>query len=195
MTVVTDSARADELLNALGEQLEQEGASIDLVVVGGSALLALGLVQRATRDVDVVALLSDGDLMRPEPLPDPLIRARDRVTRDFGLPDDWLNAAPRSLLDLGMPAGFVDRLETRPYGDFLTVHYASRLDQIHFKLFALVDQGPGKHEADLRQLRPTSEELVQAARWTRTHDPSDAFRGELEAALVYLGVDDADLDA
>ncbi len=194
MKSITNSARADELLTALGEQLQEEGEPIELVVVGGSALIALGLIQRATRDIDLVALLSDGELVSPEPLPDSLVRARDRVTRDFGLPVDWLNTAPRSLLDFGMPAGFVERLERRRHGDFLTVHYASRLDQIHFKLYALVDQGPGKHETDLRQLSPTSEELAQAARWTQTHDPSEPFRNELEAALSYLGVSDADLD-
>ena len=63
----------------------------------------------------------------------------------------------------GCPAGFVDRLERRRYGDVLAVHFASRLDQIHFKLYALVDQGSGKHEQDLRALRPTASELLQAA--------------------------------
>jgi len=41
---------------------------------------------------------------------------------------------PSSLLDFGLPEGFVARLKTRAYGDALTVHFASRLDQIHFKL-------------------------------------------------------------
>jgi hypothetical protein len=78
-------------------------------------------------------------------------------------------------------------------GAGLTVHFCSRLDQIHLKLYALVDQGLGKHEADLRALTPSREELVQAARWTRTHDPSPGFREMLERALHYLGVNDADL--
>jgi hypothetical protein len=33
------------------------------------------------------------------------------------------------------------------------------------------------------------------ARGTRTHDPSEGFREQLLAALAYLGVDDASLDA
>ena len=59
----------------------------------------------------------------------------------------------------------------------------------------MVDQGAGKHEADLRALDPTRDELLAAARWTRTHDPSDGFREQLVAALAYLGVDDVRLDA
>src|SRR5438046_1391427 len=126
--------RADELLAALGEQLAARGARFDLVVIGGSGLLALGLIDRPTRDVDVVAFLQDRNLLAPRPLPEALVAARDRVARDFGLPEDWLNAAPADLLDFGLPPGFVDRLERREYGDALTVHFASRFDQIHFKL-------------------------------------------------------------
>jgi len=112
------------------------------------------------------------------------------------LPTDWLNGGPTSLLDLGLPTGFEDRLQWRHYGPALGVAFASRLDQVHFKLYAAVDAGgPGKHEADLRRLRPTSDELVAAARWTRTHDPSDGYRAMLAAALEHFGVDGADLGA
>lgn len=188
-----DQARAHELLSALGEQLEARDKHLELVVIGGSALLAVGLIARTTRDVDVVAFLADETLVDPRPFPADLISARDQVARDFDLPENWLNAAPASLLDLGLPAGFVGRLERRDYGGSLTVHFASRFDQIHFKLYALTDQGAGKHEADLRALEPTSDELVTAALWARTHDPSEAFLEELEAALTHLGVDDVDL--
>jgi hypothetical protein len=87
----------------------------------------------------------------------------------------------------------MSRMQAEPYGPALTVHFASRLDQIHLKLYALVDQGPGKHELDLRALEPARDELVAAARWTRTHDASPAFRDQLEQALRHLGVDDVDL--
>lgn len=190
-----DETQAEQLFSALGEQLATRGAHIEIVVIGGSGLLALGLISRATRDVDVVALLSGRALLNPRPLPTALIEARDRVARDFGLPENWLNAAPAGLLDFGLPDGFVDRLERRGYGAALTVHFASRFDQIHLKLYAMVDQGAGKHEADLRALAPTPDELVAAARWTRTHDPSDGFREQLVAAVASLGVEDVSLDA
>lgn len=189
-----DATQTDQLFSALGEQLAARGERVELVVIGGSGLLALGLTSRATRDVDVVALLSGRALADPRPLPPGLIEARDQVARDFDLPEDWLNAAPADLLDFGLPAGFVDRLERRDYGDALTVHLASRFDQIHFKLYAMVDQGAGKHEADLRALEPTRDELLAAARWTRTHDPSEGFREQLLAGLAYLGVEDVSLD-
>ncbi|MGZ4232018.1 MAG: nucleotidyl transferase AbiEii/AbiGii toxin family protein [Solirubrobacteraceae bacterium] len=195
MSDILNASRADELLTALAEQLAAAGERYELVVVGGSALLALGLIDRPTRDVDVVALREAGVLTKAEPFPQALVAARDRVARDFGLPEDWLNAGPADLIDFGLPAGFLDRVETRTFGQALTVHFASRLDQIHFKLYALVDQGAGKHGQDLRALEPTRDELVQAARWSRTHDPSDGYRQMLEQALEYLGVHGADLGA
>jgi hypothetical protein len=87
------------------------------------------------------------------------------------------------------------RVVTRHYGQALTVHFAGRVDQIHFKLFAMVDQAGGRHEADLRALRPGSGELVAAARWSLTQDPSPGYRMVLVEALSVLGVEDADLGA
>jgi hypothetical protein len=115
------------------------------------------------------------------------------VARDFKLPEDWLNAGPASLMDLGMPVGFAQRLETRSYGPALTVSFASRIDQIHFKLYATVDQGPGRHERDLRVLGPTRQELLEAARWSRTHDPSEGYLYVLRLVLEAFGVADADI--
>jgi Nucleotidyltransferase of unknown function (DUF6036) len=195
MMNITTPGDADRLLDALGAQLAQTGASYELVVIGGSGLLALGLVSRPTRDVDVVALREDDTLRTVDPLPEALRIARDRVARDFQLPEDWLNAGPASLLDFGLPEGFLGRAQRRDHGTALTVWYASRFDQIHFKLYATVDQGAGKHEADLRAMDPTGEELLAAARWTRTHDPSEGYRLVLGRVLAALGVDDASLGA
>jgi hypothetical protein len=183
----------DVLLNALGEQLEAHGVPLELVVIGGSALTALGFIQRATRDVDLLAIAHKGELQLAEPLPAPLLSARAAVARDFGLDEAWLNAGPTELLKWGLPDGFMARVVTRAYGIALTVHFAGRIDQVHFKLFALVDQGGGRHEADLRALRPTPEELIAAARWSVTPDPSAGYRSVLAEALRYLGVDDATL--
>jgi len=104
-------------------------------------------------------------------------------------PDDWLNPGPAALLDLGLPNGFLQRAEVRSYGA-LTVRLASRTDQIAFNLYASVDQGPqSRHFADLGKLGPTPGELLESARWYRTHDPSEAFREMLIQALAGLGVD------
>jgi hypothetical protein len=159
----------------------------------GPACLALEIVERGTNDVDVVARVKAGTLLKGRPLPDDLVRARDAVARDFGVSQGWLNAGPADLVDFGLPSGFLERVDTKVFNSAPTVHFASRFDQIHFKLYALVDQGSGKHEDDLKALGPSRAELLEAARWTRTHDPSPGFREMLERALAYLGVEDVDL--
>jgi hypothetical protein len=190
-TPISDVRRAQQLLDALGEQLADHGESYALAVVGGSALIALGLISRATRDVDVLALVEGGELVSAEPLPPRLLDAARTVARDFGLGEDWLNAGPTSLLDLGLPEGFYERAERRRYGPGLEILFASRVDQIHLKLFATVDQGAGKHLSDLEALAPTQQELLLAAAWSRTQDPSDGYEKVLRKVLEHLGVDDA----
>ena len=112
----------------------------ELVIVGGSALVALEIVSRPTQDVDVLALRSGNDLLSAEPLPSDLVAAAHRVGEDFRAPSDWLNAGPT-----------------------------------------------------LRALEPTDAELVAAARWTRTQDPSPGFRDALVGALASFGLEDVDL--
>lgn len=121
---LVSAAATHGLFSALGEQLGLLGDRYDLVVIiGGSALLALGFVARPTRDVDVLALAYGDRLLPAKPLPGRLAQASARVARDFA----------------------------------------------------------------------TRDELVAAARWSRTHDPSEPHREILVEALAYLGVTDADL--
>jgi hypothetical protein len=185
----------DVILSALAEQLQSLGEQQEIVVIGGSALTALGLVKRTTRDVDLLAIADHGELRSAKPLPDALRTARDQVALDFGLDENWLNSGPTDLLKWGLPNGLMTRVVTRYYGSALTVHFAGRLDQIHFKLFAMVDQSGGRHETDLRALQPSAEELIAAAVWSMTQDPSPGYRMVLEEALSALGVNDAPLGA
>jgi hypothetical protein len=181
-----------ELLAALGEQLALVGFAAHVVVIGGSRLVAIGAVLRPTRDVDVVALHRGGELVSAEPLPDPLISAAEVVARDFRLARDWLNAAPTSLLEIGsgLPAGFADRMITREFGSALTVSFASRIDQIHLKLYAAADREEPRDFDDLRALEPTDDELEAAAAWARTHNAPGPFDQALARTLRTLGVED-----
>jgi len=164
----------------------------NLVICGGSALAATGLITRATKDVDIVALMDDeGALLDPSPLPKFLVRAALDVAIDLGLPNDWLNNGPSSgdggLFRLGMPEGFVERLTWESIGERLTVGFISRYDQIHFKLYAAVDQSGSYHAEDLRELVPTDAELLDAAKWTRSHDSSEGYLKGLQWFLREFG--------
>jgi hypothetical protein len=155
----------DAVLSALGEQLELADERVHLVVIGGSGLIAIDAVARATRDVDV------------------------------GLERNWLNPGPTSLLLHGLPSGFAARMIAREYGPGLRVSFAARVDQVFLKLYAAADRREPRDFDDLRRLEPTGPELRDAARWARTHNMPGPFDDALTRALGELGVEDAGRDA
>ncbi len=180
-----------QALALLGELLELRGhPSHHFVVCGGASLLALGLVRRMmTRDVDILGQIHAGDIITPRPLPAWLLTAAEEVRVRLGLPLDWLNAqvAEETLFRCGLPPGLAARLVTRAYGQCLTISFIGRPDQIFLKLHAAVDRDGGRHLQDLLDLAPTGDELLAAARWTRTQDPSEGFLILLRQMLAELG--------
>lgn len=123
----------DEIFEALDRQVEVHGgAQLGLVVCGGTALSALGLVMRTTKDVDVLGTVletQDGIIIqRIREFPGWLIDSANKVGRDFDLPKNWLNLGPASQVESGLPEGFEKRLVRRTYGQYLTVYFISRID-------------------------------------------------------------------
>ena len=182
----------EEARRTLGAVLEARRTPYAILVVGGSNLLLLGLVDRPTADLDVIAVKEGQHYRKIGDLPEPLVRAAADVADALSISAGWLNNGPAALMDLGLPAGWEARVDVRRYGA-LEVHLTSRFDQICFKLYAAVDRGPkDKHFADLVALEPSREELLEAARWTTTHDPSAPFRSSLVQCLAHLGVEAPD---
>jgi hypothetical protein len=192
-TNIYEYEHLEKALKLLNGRLVLAGApNYTLVVCGGMALIAMGLIPRTTKDVDVVALADDeGALLDPAPLPPPLVAAAAEVAEDMGLPRDWLNNEPSSgeggLFRLGLPHGFIKRVTWKSFGEKLVVGFISRYDQIHFKLYAAVDQFGSYHADDLQALHPTDEEILEAARWTRTHDPSEGYLLSLQSFFRAFG--------
>jgi hypothetical protein len=179
-------------LDALGRVLASRRLAYDLVTVGGSSLMLLGLIERPTRDLDVIAVIESGRYVKASSLPAPLVQAVAEVGQVLQLGPDWINAGPADLLDFGLPKGFAGRTEVRRYGP-LTLHIAARVDQVALKLYATADLGRrSKHFQDLQELQPTREELVAGARWAVTQDPSEGFRSLLVNALAAMEVADGD---
>lgn len=184
-----DFERLEEALALLAE-LTQGQPPQHYVVCGGSALLALGLIRRtATRDVDVLARVEGASLMTANPLPDWVVKAVEQIQVHLGLPEKWFNTGPSddSFFRFGFPAGMADRLQSRDYGPSLRISYISRYDQVFFKLYAAADADQGRHYHDLQDLKPSEEELLAAARWTRVQDPSEGFLYVLSNVLKGLG--------
>jgi hypothetical protein len=185
-----DVGTLEEALNLLGQLLLDRGHRFEVVAIGGGGLLLIGLIDRPTKDLDLVALRTGNSLAPVGILPGALAEAVEDVARVLGLAPNWLNGGPDSLLRFGLPENFITRVELRIFGG-LEISLASRFDQIHFKLYAAADDKPGgKHHVDLQRLTPTADELRAAARWARTHDPSEGFAIMLGGVLRAFGLND-----
>lgn len=186
-----ERSNIDEIFKALDAQIGVHGGiAINLVICGDTALAALELVSRTTKDADILGIMemaqSKPFIFAIKKMPDWLKRAAEVVGRDFGLPDNWLNIGPMSQLESGLPEGFVERLVIRKYGRYLSVYYIGRIDQIHFKLYAAVDRND-YHTQDLLALKPSVQEMKTAAQWVLTQDVSETFRLLLRDFLERTG--------
>ena len=180
-----DDLPLERALAALGDLLAADGHGARLIAVGGAALRLLGLVDRTTSDVDVIARMpvgpldQAGEMVHPEPLSPAVVRAAAAVARDLGLPPDRLNTEIAAQWRTGLPPGLGEDLTWLRFGGppgGLDLGLVSWQTLVALKLFAAVDWGPASvHFQDLRALAPTRVELDAAAAWVRTQDASPIF--------------------
>lgn len=190
------STGTEQALKAVGEILEAQGDRIAVAVVGGAALNLLGVVDRTTRDVDILALGLPPDsptprlVEPPEQLPEPLVRAARLVAGRLGLADDWLNAGPALQWRQGLPDGLEQRVCWRQYGG-LNLGVVDRRDLVFLKLYAAADStgASSVHYQDLLALSPGEEELHSATDWVRSQDVSPEFHQILEQVLQHVRAD------
>ena len=191
---VIESSRLEELLFAVGELLDEREETASIVVVGGASLNLSGLIQRATDDVDVIARLEEGEekteLVPPDPMPEALQDAVERVRRDFNLKHGWLNTAVANQWETSLPPSLTEDLTWRTYGG-LRVGVAGRRPLIALKLLAAVDQGGTQsvHYQDLVRLDPTEEKLEEAREWARSEDPSPIVARHIDQVIKHVRKD------
>lgn len=184
----------DKIFNALDRQIGvHSGLPFSIVVCGGTALAALGLIRRTTKDVDILGEVvfkgKEIEIKKIDLLPHWFTAASEKVGRDFGLTKYWIDTGPAFQLEQGLPGGFAERLVSKEYGKYLTVYFISRIDQIYFKLFASLDRG-GYHVEDFFKLNPSKEEILKAAGWVLTQDDSQEFKTILHNFLRKKGLDE-----
>ncbi len=171
--------------------LDERGITFEGVIIGGSALVLLGIVSRPTRDCD---------LMHPA-LPkniEAAARAFAAEARALGddLADDWLNDKPGPLKD-NLPEGWQKRVQPAFQGKAITFQTLGRLDLIRSKLFALCDRGTDLE--DCQALAPTAAEMEEIRPWLEFQDGNpmwpDHVRDTLDKLRQRLGHDlNADLE-
>jgi hypothetical protein len=147
--------------------LEERGLEFRGTVIGGAALIVMGIIDRATEDVDCL-----------EPtLPEEIRKAASHfrsVYKGDGAPlkEDWLNNGPASLTR-DLPAGWEKRRVPLFKGKSLKLSTLGRLDLLRSKIFAFCDR-----QLDFRDcvaLKPTPRELRTIYPWLKERDLNELW--------------------
>jgi hypothetical protein len=146
-------------LQKLDETLLQRNIQRDLIVCGGTALLILDIIDRETRDIDVVSPELDAELKK----------AATEVARMLSLPDDWINDGPKSLAS-ELLEGWRMRVKPLFQGKALTLHVLGRVDLVATKIYAFCDREDDFQ--DVLKLKPTTQELDEIYPWVLERDAS-----------------------
>lgn len=92
MNGLLDRTTLLRLLSELGTRLDAQGVSVEIYVVGGTAMMLAYNRERLTRDIDATWITTSSKET------DVLEAVVDQMARDHGLPRDWLNDRVRSML-------------------------------------------------------------------------------------------------
>jgi hypothetical protein len=183
----------DEILFRLNRKMVYaELEPLNVAVCGGAALIAVGLVTRATQDVDVIALLRANqvnvEVLKDKILPADVERLVAEIGIELGIREDWLNFDASPLIAFGFPPDMTKRLIRKSYGICLTVYFISRFDQVHFKIYAAMDPKSGtRHLSDLLDLKPQEDEVKAAISWLLGRKASPEFKAALCQVLERIG--------
>jgi hypothetical protein len=166
----------DAAIREFDHYLASQGLRFRAVIIGGAALIALGIIKRTTKDVDCL-----------EPaLPDDIKDTSRRFASerpDLGLSVDWLNNGPLSLQD-DLPDGWRERLVPVFTGAAMALHTLGRLDLLRTKLFAYCDRQ--QDEDDCAAMSPTVEELAVCLPWLLERDSNPHWPANVKASLRRL---------
>jgi hypothetical protein len=152
------------------------GLAFEATVIGGAALIVLGTIKRATRDVDV---------LEPK-IPEQVLAAARKFARaraEFGLAETWLNNGPESLAR-DLPPGWLRRRVPLFQGKAMKLMTLGRMDLLRSKLFAFLDR-----QADLPDriaMKPTRSELQEIAPRLKKRDANEIWTAHVERSLNAL---------
>jgi hypothetical protein len=146
-----------EALELLNFYLKKKNETRSFTICGGASLYLQGITTRTTRDIDIVG----------EEIDQILQEAALLVAKDLGLKPLWLNTEPKSL-GRDMKPGWKERIFLIHEDSHLKVFSISRSDMIFSKFYAYCDRQ--RDIEDLVSLKVTSEELLEAADYTKLKD-------------------------
>lgn len=164
-------------------RVKHPGERFELVVVGGAAMALEGFKDQ-TKDVDVI---------RPRPLPKPILEGAARITKIRRLSPGWLNADVGNMLSSAkgakkLPDYFNEISRGFQLGENLKISVIGRQALVSLKLYA-ASPSYTKHTVDLARLDPSAAEITEATRFVLSLDSSQVRRDDLRIVMNELGFD------
>lgn len=174
--------KPDIILPAFDQFLTEKGEKFDGIVIGASALVLMGVMDRDTIDVDIL------DPKIPPRVLGLAAEFHDKMEKDgTDMIEKWLNNGPDSLLDV-LPKGWRSRLVPVFKGKALNLQTLGRLDLIKTKLFAYCDREE-QDRFDLTKLAPTKEELIGCFEWVSYQEVNPMWPDHVRKKFISLSMD------
>ena len=169
------------LLQEFDAFLAERDVRFEAVIIGGAALALLGVIDRETRDCDVL----DPDI------PDEIVAiakefAIAQTRLGHALDENWLNNGP-SDLKRTLPEGWGQRLQEAFSGQAVRLQTLGRNDLLATKLFALCYRETDAD--DCRRLAPTREEVDALQPWVIEQDANTLWPAHVKQRLERLLVE------
>jgi len=136
----------NSLFKELDDALSLKKEKKSIIIYGGAALISLGILDRATVDIDV---------FQPQ-IDETFLKVINKVGEAHSFGELWINSTGNAFVK-ELPSKWEDRVDLIFDGKYLTVSRLGRLDLIFTKLLAELDRQ--EDMADLMRLKPTDSEL------------------------------------
>jgi hypothetical protein len=152
-----------KILTQFDHFLAANDAQFSGVVIGGSALVLTGTINRKTEDVDILSPAIPQEILK-------LAEAfrKDLKKRGVELIDNWLNNGPDQLLN-ALPKDWKKRTTVIFNGKALQLSTLGRMELLKSKLWAYCDRQDTDRD-DLLKMKPTKEELLDNLPWVQEQD-------------------------
>jgi len=148
---------------------------IEIYVIGGANLMAQGINNRTTMDIDVIF---------PETFSSTLKGMIVQIAKQKGLDEKWMNTGPSRDAKY-LNDGWIERSTLFFDGNHLKVWMVHREDMICLKLTAALDrQIPD--QADLLMMKPSDSEWEVARLWAREYDGNPSWSKLIDELVIEL---------
>lgn len=132
--------------------LQVKGLKFSGIVVGGSALVLLDIIDRSTKDFDMIE----------DNIPQEIVDAALKFAEQENLSIYWLNSGPSELVK-HLPAHWRSTIQPLYSGDGLKLSTLSRDNLIKAKIWAYCDRT--KDYDDVISMLPSKGELADTQAW------------------------------